>query len=195
MNITQRNRGGRATFRFDSDKLTHTRSDSHGAHCVQLPYGSIGMDPRVVTERNGGLFTGAVLLLAWGLAQTAHALLHNDLTGLVFLVPGPLCLLVHAASRSTITYLTSDDGEIAIFHDKHHDLIMTEIRERRKKQLLDWYGNINFANDPEDEIRKFHWLHTQNLINAEQLQRIVTTIRDADTRDQDSFDDPALPRQ
>jgi hypothetical protein len=153
------------------------------------------MDPRVVTERNGGLFTGAVLLLAWGLAQTAHALLHNDLTGLVFLVPGPLCLLVHAASRSTITYLTSDDGEIAIFHDKHHDLIMTEIRERRKKQLLDWYGNINFANDPEDEIRKFHWLHTQNLINAEQLQRIVTTIRDADTRDQDSFDDPALPRQ
>lgn len=195
MDFTQRSRTDRATFHFDQDKLIHTRSDSHGAHRVSLPYGSIGMDPRVVTERNGTLFTGAILLLVWGCAQTIHAAWHGDWSGLLFLAPGPFCLLLHALSGFTVTYLGSDDGEIAIFHDKNHDLIMAEIRERRKRQLLDWYGNINFANDPEDEIRKFHWLHSQDLINADQLQRIVTTIRNADTHDHECPDDPLPPRQ
>lgn len=195
MHFSQRSRTGRATFQFDHDRLTHTRSDAHGAHRANLPYGSIGMDPHVVTERNGTLFTGAILLLVWGCAQALHAAWIGDWSGLIFLAPGPICLLLHTLGTTTVTYLDSDDGEIAIFHDKNHDLIMMEIRERRKRQLLEWYGNINFANDPEDEIRKFHWLHSQDLISADQLRRIVTTIRNADTPDQDNLDDPLPPRQ
>jgi uncharacterized protein YqgQ len=72
---------------------------------------------------------------------------------------------------------------------------MTEIRERRKTQLLDWYGNINFANDPEDEIQKFEWLYSQRLITSEQFQRIVTTIRNADTADMDRFEEHLPPHQ
>jgi hypothetical protein len=73
---------------------------------------------------------------------------------------------------------------------------MSEIRARRKKQLLDWYGNINFANDPEEEIRKFHWLHSQQLISADQLQKIINTIRNADNSGLlEEYDDSPPPQQ
>ena len=195
MIITQRSYSTVITFTFEQDTLTYTRSDAYGAHSIQLPYGSIGMDPRTTSERNGALFTGSILLSAWGLAQAAYTTLRGDLLGTIFLLPGTLCFLLHAALKTNITSLSSDEGEIAILHDKNFDTVMTEIRERRKTQLLDWYGNINFANDPEDEIEKFEWLHSQRLITADQLQRIVTTIRNADTGEQDRFEDPLPPHQ
>lgn len=195
MIITQRSYSTTITFGFDQDALTYTRTDVYGSHSVQLPYGSIGMDPRTTTERNGGLFTGAIILLAWGMAQAAYTMIRGDLLGAIFLLPGAACFLLHAAMKTSITSLSSDEGEIALLHDKHFDRIMTEIRERRKAQLLDWYGNINFANDPEDEIQKFEWLYSQRLITSEQFQRIVTTIRNADTADLDRFEEHLPPHQ
>lgn len=195
MIITQRSYSTVITFNFEQDALTYTRTDTYGSHSFQLPYGSIGMDPRTTSERNGALFTGAILLSAWGTAQAAYTMIRGDLLGAIFLAPGAMCFLLHAALRTNITSLSSDEGEIALLHDRNFDRIMTEIRERRKTQLLDWYGNINFANDPDDEIEKFEWLHSQRLITSDQLQRIVTTIRNADTGEQDHFEDPLPPHQ
>lgn len=195
MIITQRRNFNTFTFDFGSEALTYTRSDSYGSHSSELPYGSIGMDPRLITEQNGTLFNGAILLSAWGLAQTAHAMLHGDMTGLIFLFPGAACFLVHALTRTTITSLGSDAGEIALLMDEKHDTIMSEIRERRKKQLLDWYGNINFSNDPEEEIQKFEWLHSQHLISSAQLQRAISAIRNADGTVPEEYDEPIPPRQ
>ena len=195
MIITQRSYSTTLTFEFAQDALTYTRADAYGSHSFNLPYGSIGMDPRTTTERNGALFTGAIILLAWGMGQAAYTMIRGDLLGAIFLLPGAACLLLHAAMKTGITSLSSDEGEIALLHDKHFDRIMTEIRERRKAQLLDWYGNINFANDPEDEIQKFEWLHSQRLITSEQLRRIVNTIRNADTAELDRFEEHLPPHQ
>lgn len=195
MIITQRNYSHSITFDFQPEALTYARSDSYGSHSFQLPYGSINMDPRFTTERNGSLFTGSILLSAWGLAQAGHALLHGDASGLIFLVPGAACFLIHAVTRTTITSLGSDSGEIAIMHDRKYELVMTEIRERRKKQLLEWYGNINFANDPEEEIQKFEWLHSQHLISSDQLQRAISAIRSADGPTPEEYEGPVPPRQ
>ena len=195
MNITQRSYSTTITFDFEQDALTYTRVDAYGSHSFQLPYGSIGMDPRMTSERNGTLFSGAILLSAWGMAQAAYTMIRGDLLGAIFMLPGGLCFLLHAALKTNITSLSSDEGEIAIMHDGNFERIMSEIRERRKKQLLDWYGNIDFGNDPEEEIQKFEWLHSQRLITSDQLQRIVNTIRNADTGDQDRFEDPAPPHQ
>jgi hypothetical protein len=196
MIITQKCHANRVTFDFEPDTLSYTRSDSYGSHSFQLPYGSIGMDPRLTTERNGTLFNGAILLSLWGLAQAAFNLGHGDLLGLIFIFPGALCFLLHAMTKTTITSLSSDAGEIALLHDSQFDRIMSEIRERRKKQLLDWYGNINFANDPEEEIRKFHWLHSQQLISADQLQKIINTIRNADNSGLlEEYDESPPPQQ
>lgn len=195
MIITQRSYSTVISFNFEQDTLTYTRADAYGSHSFQLPYGSIGMDPRTTSERNGALFTGSILLSAWGAAQSAYTMLRGDLLGAIFVLPGVLCFLLHAILKTQITSLSSDEGEIAILHDRNFDSIMSEIRERRKTQLLSWYGNINFANDPEDEIQKFEWLHSQRLITSDQLQRIVTTIRNADTGEQDHYEDPLPPHQ
>jgi len=195
MIITQRSYSTTITFDFEQDALTYTRADAYGSHSFQLPYGSIGMDPRLTTERNGGLFNGAILLSAWGMAQAVYTMARGDMLGAIFLLPGAACFLLHAALKTRITSLSSDEGEIALLHDRNCDRIMTEIRERRKKQLLEWYGNINFANDPEEEIRKFHWLHSQHLISAGQLQQIITTIRNADPEGYEGVEEPFPPQQ
>ncbi|MGE4440853.1 MAG: hypothetical protein AB7D27_05105 [Desulfomicrobium sp.] len=195
MIITQRSYSTTITFDFEQEALTYTRADAYGSHSFQLPYGSIGMDPRLTTERNGGLFNGAILLSAWGMAQAVYTMARGDMLGAIFLLPGAACFLLHAALKTRITSLSSDDGEIALLHDRNCDRIMTEIRERRKKQLLEWYGNINFANDPEEEIRKFHWLHSQHLISAGQLQQIITTIRNADPEGYEGVEEPFPPQQ
>ena len=195
MIITQRSYSTTITFDFGQDALTYTRADAYGSHSFQLPYGSIGMDPRVTTERNGALFNGAILLSAWGMAQGVYTMARGDMLGAIFFLPGAACFLLHAALRTRITSLSSDEGEIALLHDRDFDRIMTEIRERRKTQLLDWYGNRDFSNDPEEEIQKFEWLHSQRLITSDQLQRIVTTIRNADTGDQDRYEETLPPHQ
>jgi hypothetical protein len=195
MLIVQRRFSNTFTFKFEPDTLAYTRADAYGSHSFHLPYGSIGMDPQQTTERNAALFNGAILLSVWGLAQAGYTVAHGDFLGLIFLLPGLACFAGHALARTQLTSLSSDAGEITLLHDKHYDHIMEEIRERRKKQLLDWYGNINFANDPEEEIRKFHWLHSQHLISAGQLQQIITTIRNADMDGPEGVDDPVPPQQ
>lgn len=195
MIITQRSYSQTTTFQFDDDTLTHSRSDCQGSHALTLPYGSIGMEPRIISERNGTLFSGGLLLILWGTALCAYHLLQGDILGLLFLFPGLSALALHGFMKTTITLLNSDAGEIAIFHGKHFDSIMQEIRARRKGQLLEWYGKINFANDPEDEIRKFTWLHTQDLIDDKQLESIITTIRESDSSLLEEPEDPSAPRQ
>lgn len=195
MNIIQRRTSTKATFTFNGDNLTHSRSDIHGAHTFTLPYGSIGMDPRDSVERNDVLFTGGILLLLWGLAETLRSLLHGDLSGLLMLLPGAIACVLHRATAFTATYLTSDGGDIAILHDGQQDKILNEIKDRRSHQLLDWYGNINFANDPEDEIRKFHWLHSQNLISDDKLKSIIEAIEAHDGAHPDESDEPSIPHQ
>lgn len=195
MNILQRLTATRTTFTFDTDSLTHARSDMHGAHTFTLPYGSIGMDPRDSVERNHILFTGGILLLLWGLAEALRSLLQGDLLGLLMLLPGAIACVLHYTTAFTATYLTSDAGDIAILHDGQQDRILNEIKERRSRQLLDWYGNINFANDPEDEIRKFHWLHSQNLISDDKLKHIIEAIEANEGVSSDEFDEPSIPHQ
>jgi hypothetical protein len=195
MLITQRRFSNTFTFTFEPDTLTYSRTDAYGSHSFELPYGSIGMDPRRTTERNATLFNGGILLSVWGLAQAGYAMAHGDPFGIIFLFPGIACFLLHVLTRIELTSLGSDAGEIVLLHDKQYDRIMETIQERRKKQLLEWYGNINFANDPEEEIRKFHWLHSQHLISEGQLQRIITTIRNADIEGMDGIDEPIPPQQ
>ena len=103
MIITQRSYSTTITFDFEQDALTYSRADAYGSHSIQLPYGSIGMDPRVTTERNGTLFNGAILLTAWGMAQAAYTMARGDMLGAIFLLPGAACFLLHAALKTSIT--------------------------------------------------------------------------------------------
>lgn len=164
---------------FTTDTLTCTKKDIFGSHTLTLPYGSISTTRRIVSEQNGMLWVGGILSLLWGIAESLRALLQADMTGVLYCLPGLAAMILHHIAKTTVTYLNSDAGEIALLHDKNHEIILEEILIRRRKQLLDRYGNINFANDPTDEIRKFTWLHTENLIDATQLHEIIETIRNA----------------
>lgn len=164
MDTTQRKALTVTHFHFSSETLKYTRHDIQGVHGFRVAYANIIMAPRIATERNAALLTGAVLLGAWGLVAAVHALALGDTLGIMYLIPGPLCALLYVWSSVTSTWLGTEEGDVGIIHGPQHDQIFTEIRDRRKKQLLDWYGTVDFANDPEDEIKKFSWLYYQHII-------------------------------
>jgi len=60
MHITQRRFTNVVCFEFELDTLKYSRSDAYGMHSLQIPYGSISMDPRVSVERSSALFHGAL---------------------------------------------------------------------------------------------------------------------------------------
>ena len=195
MRIVQKSPLLSTSFVFEAENLICVRKDWHGVQRLEVPYGSIRMEPGSGLEQNAALFACAVALFFWGLVQAAHALLHADPYGPLFLLAAPACLAAHALIRAEVVYLPSDAGEISLLRNGRYDTLMEEINKRRKKQLLEWYGDIDFGNDPEEEIRKFHWLHSEHLISEDQLRRTIAIIRDAETVDGEEYSDPTPPHQ
>ena len=86
MRIVQKSPLLSTSFVFEAENLICIRKDWHGVQRLEVPYGSIRMEPGSGLEQNAALFTCAVALFFWGLVQAAHALLHANPYGLLFLL-------------------------------------------------------------------------------------------------------------
>ena len=108
MRIVQKSPLLSTSFVFEAENLICVRKDWHGVQRLEVPYGSIRMEPGSGLEQNAALFACAVALFFWGLVQAAHALLHADPYGPLFLLAAPACLAAHALIRAEVIYLPSD---------------------------------------------------------------------------------------
>ena len=70
------------------------------------------------------------------------------------------------------TVLNSEKGSIYIIRNKKYDAILKEIEKRRKIQWKQWYGSINYDNDPSEEIKKFEWLFGKGVISLNELEAV-----------------------
>lgn len=64
-----------------------------------------------------------------------------------------------------------------IINDKHHEKIINELNSRRKKQLLEWYGEIHPESAIEDEMRKFKWLLDNDIINQQEFEQKIAQVK------------------
>ena len=179
MEIEQKRYFNRTRFTFDDDRLTFTMKHDGGSRSFDVNYSEIpmenaGMEERTPWFRNAGV----VLLIAWlcrtlvGIVDPASApglSLHWPLAA-------TCCLLIYRYLVTNFTIFNTDAGELYLICDDHYEEILNEIMTRRKSQLLSWYGEIDYANDPGEEIRKFHWLKMQGAIDDDEFQTIRTRI-------------------
>ena len=108
----------------------------------------------------------------------------SSLSGTGFwLLIGLVCIVWYTLSKTKSSIFKTDAGNIFVIQSKNHDQIITEIKTRKKQQLLRWYGEIDLENELEHEINKFNWLADQNVITKEQAQQRIAQVELAHTQE------------
>lgn len=178
MKIVQKKRSNKHTFTFNDESFNFAYEDKNGSGDVDIDYADFPQKFSVRIEQNEWLRNVGYLWCAIGAFQLGYAVYTAaPLSGKgfwLFLGLGSLAW----AHFSTVKYSVfhTDRGNVFVIQDKRHDEIIKELNIRRKKQLLEWYGEINFANDPQKEINKFRWLSEQNALSREEAEIKIAQV-------------------
>lgn len=177
MKIEQQKLSNRHTFTFNSDSFNFAYRDKSGAGDVDVPYAEFPPKSSILIDKNFWLRNvGYIWCLLDGFEIAYAVYAGKSLAGIGFwLLLGIACLLWAHFTTVTYTVFSPRQGSIFVIQDnKTHDQIIEEIIARRRKQLLDWYGDITLENGLEKEIGKFKWLAEQNVLTAQEAdQRIA----------------------
>ncbi|MCG7497776.1 hypothetical protein MHO82_12970 [Vibrio sp. Of7-15] len=178
MEIVQKKRSNKHTFTFSDESFNFSFKDKSGADDVDLHYADFPNKSSLRIEQNEWLRNVGLLWCVLGVFQLGYAIyLNAPLTGKGFwLAVGLLCVVFAHFSKVKYSVFKAERGNIYIIHDKKHDVIVDELKARKKKQLLDWYGEVNKENDIDNEIGKFNWLHEQGVLTKDEMDMKIAQV-------------------
>lgn len=111
-------------------------------------------------------------------SQLSH---QNQNIGEILLIPAVLLVIAGMAARKqhiAMIEIQTKRGKVQIIKDGQERKILEEIENHRKNRIIDLYGEIDFSNDPDAEIRKFEWLRDSDYITAEQAENAIKEIEE-----------------
>lgn len=184
MQITQKKMSNRHTFSFNDDSLNFAYSDKSGSGDVDIPYAHFPQKSFIKIDQNEWLRNVGILWVIIGVLQFGTALYagHFAVATMFWLTLGAICLAWAHYSKVKYTVYQAEKGSIYVIQDRNtHDQIISEIRSRRKKQLLDWYGEIDTENAPENEIEKYKWLCEQEVLSKQEAEQKISQVQLAHT--------------
>lgn len=190
MKITQKKFSNKTTFEFENETLKYTVEDKGGAGDIIFSYADFPQKSSMKIEKNGWLRNVGLIWVLLGVFQLGTAIAaQSPLAGKGFwFLLGLMCLLMYRIAITKYSVFSMENGTVYIIKDKKHDEILEEINERRKKQLLLWYGEVNIDNDAENEIAKFKWLQSQNVISKEEAEEKIAHVELAHNHIHESTD-------
>lgn len=185
MKIEQKKLSITHTFDFQDKYFNFAYKDRSGSGDADVAYANLASKTSVKIEdnswwRNAGYIwcVIGILNIGWGLASGA------GIAGRGFwLMIGLICLIVYRVTRVQYTVLGFDGGNVFIIQDKKtHDQVLGELMDRRKKQLLSLYGEIDLESNLERETAKFNYLREQGVLSQEEadtkIQRATLALGD-----------------
>lgn len=184
MQIAQKKMSNRHLFTFNDESLNFAYSDKSGSGDIDIPYAHFPQKSFIKIDRNDWLRNVGILWLIIGVLQFGTALYagHFASATMLWLTLGTICLAWAHYSKVKYTVYQAEKGSVYVIQDRNtHDRIIEEIRSRRKKQLLDWYGEIDTDNAPENEIEKFKWLCEQEVISKHEAEQKISQVQLAHT--------------
>ncbi|VFQ46777.1 hypothetical protein [Desulfoluna butyratoxydans] len=179
MEIEQKRYLNRTRFTFEKERLSYAMGQESGSRSFGVYYADIPMETTMVEARNSWFRNAAAVLgIVWVCSLLTWLAVPSQQTGPALYLPiaASICLIIYRFAFTRYTVLKTESGDIYLISGKRHDEIFDELMKRRKSQLLSWYGEIDYANDPGEEIRKFHWLKVQGVIGDEEFESIRTRI-------------------
>ncbi|MFC1896381.1 hypothetical protein ACFL0Q_06940 [Thermodesulfobacteriota bacterium] len=179
MELKQRKYSNATTFNFENDTLKYTTKNQGSSSTYKLFYGEIPLERNELEERNPWFRNVGIFLVCLGILQLYSLFTGDEGFKLpIWLILGAVCFIVYWIGRTSYTTLPAKYGNVFVIKDRYHDEILDELYKRRKDQLLLWYGDINFENEPESEIEKFRWLHEQEVIDEAEFENKKNAILD-----------------
>ena len=177
MNFSQKKFSNNLFFEFFDETLKFTLKEKGSRNTFEVNYGAIPLEYNELEERNEWFRNVGLLWLAIGIFQKIVIYMqHGKIKASFWFGLGIICLLVYKYVRTKYSVYQTERGNIFVIQDKDHDTIVGEMHQRRKRQLLSWYGEINTENDPTNEIEKFKWLESQGVITKLELQEKISEI-------------------
>lgn len=179
MKFHQRRFFNQTSFDFGEDKLKYMVKRNSAKKVTSFRYADINMkDLFELEERNDWYRNAGVFWIILGSLQMFYRFQSEQTFKLSFWVlVGFIFVGIYSVIKTSYTiFEASNDSNILVIQNKAHDTIIKELRERRKKQLLAMYGEINFYNNEEDEIRKFEWLLEHEAISEKEFADIKNKI-------------------
>ena len=189
MEIIQKKRSNKHTFTFEDNHFNFAYEDKSGSGDADMNYADFPQKSSVKIEQNEWLRNVGYLWCALGVFQLGYAIYSEaSISGKGFwIVLGLACIAWAHFSKVKYSIFQAEHGNIYVIQDKKHDEIISELNTRRKKQLLNWYGEVNPENELENEIGKFKWLVEQNIITKEESEQ---KIAQAELLQKDNFELP-----
>ena len=178
MEIKQKKQSNRHTFTFNDDYFNFAFKDKTGADDFDLNYADFPDKSSTTIEQNDWLRNVGLIWCLLGTYNVGTALYNGSpLSGTAFwLFIGLVCLVIFAFTKVKYSVYKTEYGRIFVIKDKKHDTIISEITDRKKTQLIKWYGDINLENKLDDEINKFNWLVKQKAISQEEADGKIAQV-------------------
>ncbi len=178
MEIVQKKRSNKLVFTLNDENFNFALKDKSGEDDVDLNYADFPQKSSLRIEENEWLRNVGCLWCALGAFQLGYAIYSSaPITGKGFwLAVGLFCLICAHFSKVKYSVFKAEHGNVYVIQDKSHDVIVNELNDRRKKQLLDWYGEINTENGLDNEIGKFNWLCDQKVLTREEADTIIAQV-------------------
>jgi len=178
MEIAQKKFSNKTRFEFGEGSLKYTLKEKGGSRTFSVEYGSIPASYGELEERNEWYRNVGGIWIAIGIIIVGSRYLDTgQVSGSLWLTLGLACMAVYWVARTKYTTIDTPGGRLFVIAEAKHDEILREIDNRRKQQLLSWYGSIDYENDPAKELGKFKWLLDQDVITRSAYEESASKIR------------------
>ena len=178
MELIQKKLSNNTKFVFVGEKLQYTLKDNTGSQSFAVEYSSIPSELSEFIVQNVWYRNVGIAWLIISGFQMAHW--YSELGTLkvsLWLLLGIVFFAIYMLAKTEYSILNTDNGRIFIIKDVKHDQILGEIHSRKRGQLLSWYGDINYSNDPNNELAKFNWLLDQGAITESERSEMENKLR------------------
>ncbi len=178
MEIEQKKQSVCHNFKFNDESLNFSYKDKSGSDEFDVYYSDFPEKSSITIEQNEWLRNVGILWSLLGCYQIGTALnsgLPFSKTGF-WLFIGLICIAWYALTKIKYSVFKTEAGNIFILNDKNHDKIISEMKTRKKAQLLQWYGDINLENELENEIGKFNWLAKNQVITQQEADKKIAQV-------------------
>ncbi len=179
MEIVQKKGKNKYTYSFGQDKLNYAYEEKSGKGDIDLYYGNLSKKTSEYIEQNEWLRNVGILWMVIGIFQSAYGSFTREAFHLdpMWLLIGSACLIWAIITKVTYTVYKTEEANLYIIRDKQHDVIVDELINRRKEQLLSWYADINMENELTSEIDKFKLLAEQEVLSEEESKQKIEEVK------------------
>lgn len=181
MEIFQKKGSNRYTFTFKDDVVNFAYKDKSGSGDADIRYADFPKKCLILIEQNEWLRNVGFLWIFVGVVQIGFAITYDDFrSGVGFwLLVGIICVVWSYSTKITNSVFKTDHANVFVIQDSKHDQIVSELQARRRAQLLEWYGQIDFRGDRDKETAKFNWLLEEGILSQQETDIKLAEIEAA----------------